>query len=245
MIEVLILTLMIVHVQQFTNSIYMHRGVAHGALETHPWLAFIFRCLMWFTTYQMTGSNWLQRYAAKHRMHHKYSDTKKDPHSPRYYSLKQLTNWRHSVHPGNANYISESDIKTYAPDVKTPDTWIDRNIFQKYPFLGTEIAVAVLLVELGWWGLLPSFIILKNGFFGTYIINYLSHKFGYKNYNVDDDSRNIFPIGIFQCGDELHNNHHRFPNGVTTRCRWWEFDLGYVYIKLLSFVGLIKINEKH
>ena len=240
----LIVTLILIHIQQFTNSIYMHRGVSHGALETHPTLALIFRWLMWFTTYQMAAPNWLQKYAAKHRMHHKFSDTERDPHSPRFFTASELTDWSKSIHPGSANYISEDNIQKFASDVTTPDTWSDRNVFRKYPFLGTQISMIALILTLGVWGIIPAVIIFKNGYFGTIIINYLSHKWGYTNFNVNDDSRNLFPIGIFQCGDELHNNHHRFPNGISTRCKWWEFDLGYIYIKLLSFIVLVKIIEK-
>jgi len=242
----LLTTLLILHLQVLTNSLWMHRGVAHKALTVHPILQHIFRFTMWLTSCQMVSPNWLQRYAAKHRMHHKYSDTKQDPHSPHHYTWWQLVDWTHSHIPGNANYITESDIKKFAPDVTTPNDWVEKKVYRRFPRLGTILLQVWLIHEFSLWGIIPVIAVYFNGYLGTWIINGVTHWVGYRNKDQipTDRSHNVTPWGILMCGDELHANHHVNPSSPTTRVKWWEFDLGYVYIKIFSWIGLVKINTQ-
>jgi stearoyl-CoA desaturase (Delta-9 desaturase) len=73
------------------------------------------------------------------------------------------------------------------------------------------------------------------------IINGVGHAIGYRNFDTKDSSRNIIPLGLWIVGEELHNNHHADPKSATFRAKWYEFDIGWVYIKLLSWVKLAEV----
>lgn len=245
MITSLLVTLFFYQWIQICISLWVHRSTTHRALDTHPILQHIFRFSLWCTHKIMQPENWLQRYAAKHRIHHLYSDTKQDHQSPRNYALKELLDFSKAHVPGSANYVSQSDIQKYAPDVKTPNDWIERNLYKKYPNLGRYTTEILLLVWLGWWGLLPVIFIEFSPILSILIFNVWPHtpSLGYTHSwmskELRDDSRNLFPVGFLHLGDELHQNHHMYPNSISNRVYWYEFDLGYIYIKLFSYLGLM------
>jgi len=230
---------------QICIGLGLHRPVAHRAYDVHPVLFHIFRFSLWCTHRIMEPNNWMQRYAAKHRIHHLYSDTKRDFQSPRNFTLKQLFDMS-GFDPSGANYISPEDIQKFAPDIKTPNSWIDRNLYQKYPRLGRGFTYIALFLWLGPWAILPIAFILHSGYISTFVFNIAPHlnKFGYKHPEqtkiLQDDTTNLMPWSILHIGDDLHQNHHMYPSSPSYRVKWWEFDLGHVYVLIFSWFGLIK-----
>jgi len=233
------------HVSNAVFSIYVHRGIGHQYFTFTPFLAHIFRFWLWFASAHC-WPNWQQHYAAKHRKHHKYSDTELDPHSPHHYTIKQLLDVAHND-PNRANYISPEEIKSYAPDVKTVDDWLERNVYSKHQKWGLVLFTLTMTVLFGWPGLIIGLI---NQFFinASFIIfgNYALHKIGwtYASKNPTDKSRIFCPWGIFCGGEELHAHHHNDTTRNTPwfKRHWWEIDIGWVYASILIKLGLMKRN---
>jgi stearoyl-CoA desaturase (delta-9 desaturase) len=185
----------------------------------------------------MIYPHWAENYAAKHRKHHKYSDTEQDPHSPFYQSLGEIMDQRN-------HSITLEEIKLYAPDIITPVTWMDKNVYFKYPKLGLAVHWLGQTLAFG----IPGFIIgMLFYFYIAHVFffcgNYLVHKIGFTcaTNKGADRSKIVFPIGIIMGGEELHANHHNDVTNPNFRKRWWEFDSGWMYAKLLIAAGLVKI----
>lgn len=229
---------------QICIGLGLHRPVAHRAYDVHPILMHVFRFSLWCTHRIMEPNNWMQRYAAKHRIHHLYSDTKRDFQSPRNFTRKELFNLAGAT-PGGANYISPEDIQKFAPDIKTPNDWIENTLYQKYPSLGRKLTYVGLILWLGVWAILPIGLILTSGILSTFIFNYVPHLnwVGYKHAEqtklLKDDTTNTMPWSILHIGDDLHQNHHMYPSSPSYRAKWYEFDLGHVYILIFSLFGLM------
>jgi stearoyl-CoA desaturase (delta-9 desaturase) len=125
----------------------------------------------------------------------------------------------------------------------TPDDWIERNLYSKYRPAGILLLLVIDILLFGWligplaWLGTVTWIPL----FAAGIINGLGHALGYRNFNTRDRSRNLYPIAIWMLGEELHNNHHADPRSARFRGHWWEFDLGWMYIRILAFLRLARI----
>jgi stearoyl-CoA desaturase (delta-9 desaturase) len=127
--------------------------------------------------------------------------------------------------------------------VGTPDDWIERMIYTPYSRLGLFLMLAIDLALFGVWGLLVWGIqMIWIPFWAAGVINGLAHWWGYRNGKTKDHSRNIGPIGILIGGEELHNNHHLSPASPKFSLKPWEFDIGWMYIKGLEFLGLAKLK---
>lgn len=219
-------------------TIYVHRGQGHHHFTFNPILAGFFRFYLWLTV-GMIYPNWAENYAAKHRKHHKYSDTEQDPHSPFYQSLSEIMDQRN-------HSITQEEVNRYASDIVTPVTWIDQHVYFKYPRLGLVLHWLLQTAAFG----LPGFIIgMIFYFYIAHIFffcgNYLVHKvgFGYAGNRGADKSKIVFPWGLLMGGEELHANHHNAVINPNFRHRWWELDTGWIYARLLIAVGLIKVNK--
>ena len=232
----LISFLVVWHLMFNIFTIYVHRGQGHHNFTFNPWLASFFRFYLWLTV-GMIYPHWAENYAAKHRKHHKYSDTEQDPHSPFYQSLGEIMDQRN-------HSITLEEIKLYAPDIITPVTWMDKNVYFKYPKLGLAVHWLGQTLAFG----IPGFIIgMLFYFYIAHVFffcgNYLVHKIGFTcaTNKGADRSKIVFPIGIIMGGEELHANHHNDVTNPNFRKRWWEFDSGWMYAKLLIAAGLVKI----
>jgi len=210
-----------------------HRYFAHRSYKTSRVFQFMLACL---------GCSCLQKgplwWAAHHRGHHRYSDTPMDPHSPH-----ETTFWW--SHVGWILSTEHTDGPPIPDWEKYPELrWLDR--WHWVP--GAGLAVLCFLIA-GWsglvWGFFVSTILLYHAVF---TINSLSHLFGKRRYNTPDDSRNNWVLAIITLGEGWHNNHHHYQSSVNQGFYWWEIDISYSIIWLLSKVGLTwdlrKPNEK-
>jgi stearoyl-CoA desaturase (delta-9 desaturase) len=128
--------------------------------------------------------------------------------------------------------------------VGTPDDWVERKVYTPYPFAGVGI---MLLIDLYAFGLIGLVVWLVQmawiPFWAAGVVNGLGHWCGYKNNQTADHSCNISPIGFIIGGEELHNNHHNDPANPRLSLRWFELDIGWIYLKLFSLLGLAKIKN--
>jgi stearoyl-CoA desaturase (Delta-9 desaturase) len=224
------------HVTIAAVTIYLHRCQAHRALELHPVVSHFFRFWLWLTTGMVT-----KEWAAIHRKHHAKCETAEDPHSPQIYGINRVL-WG-----GVFLYVKESynkdTLERYGHG--TPDDWIERNVYTPNSVWGLWLMGAV---NIALFGLVPGMLILLTQivwipFWAAGVINGIGHWFGYRSYDVADASTNIVPWGILIGGEELHNNHHAFASSARLSSKWYEFDLGWMYIRLLEIFGLATVKK--
>jgi stearoyl-CoA desaturase (delta-9 desaturase) len=228
--------LVLTHITIAAVTIYLHRCQAHRALELHPLIAHFFRFWLWLTTGMVT-----KEWAAIHRKHHAKCETVEDPHSPQVYGINRVL-WA-----GVFLYVKESfnkeTLERYGHG--TPEDWIERNLYTKSPIYGVSLALAVNLLV---FGIVPGLLIWLTQiawipFWAAGVINGIGHFFGYRSYGVADASRNIVPWGIFIGGEELHNNHHAYASSAKLSTKWYEFDIGWMYIRTLELFGLATVKK--
>jgi stearoyl-CoA desaturase (delta-9 desaturase) len=233
-----IVALVLVQITIASVTIYLHRHQAHRALDLHPVVGHFFRLWLWLTTGMVT-----KEWAAIHRKHHARCETAEDPHSPQVHGINRIL-WL-----GVFLYVKESMNKETMERFGhgTPDDWVERNIYARHSIHGLFLTGAI---NIALFGLLPGLLILTVQiawipFWAAGVINGIGHYFGYRSWDVPtpDASRNIVPIAIWIGGEELHNNHHAFPASARFSVKWYEFDLGWAYIRLLESLGLATVKK--
>ncbi len=233
----LIATLVMTHITILCVTLYLHRGQAHRAIKFHPILSHLMRLWLWLTT----GMN-TKQWVAIHRKHHRYCETKDDPHSPHTRGILKVIFGGAFLY---ADAAKDSKMVTQY-GVGTPDDWIERKVYTPHPWLGILLMLIIDLVLFGWWGFLIWGVqMLWIPFWAAGVINGVGHWWGYRNGETKDQSRNIIPWGFIIGGEELHNNHHLEPGSPKLSQRWWEVDIGWIWLKLFSFLRLAKINRPH
>ena len=230
----IIATLVMVQITIACVTLYLHRSQAHRAVEFHPVVTHFMRFWLWLTTGMVT-----KEWVAIHRKHHQKSDTVDDPHSPKIYGI-----WR-VLFGGALLYVkAKQDTKMVNKlGVGTPTDWIERNVYSQYPGLGIILLLLVDTLVFGWSGLLVWGIqMIWIPFWAAGVINGLAHWVGYRNVDTKDTSRNLWPLAVWIGGEELHNGHH--ANGTSPKFsqKWWEFDIGWMYIQILRALGLAKLR---
>lgn len=229
-------TLLVTHITIVSVTLFLHRGQAHRGITFKPVLEHFMRLWLWMTT----GMN-TKAWVAIHRKHHRFCETTGDPHSPHIYGL-----WR--VLFGGAflyHKASKDSNMVQQYGVGTPDDWVERKLYTPHPWLGVMLMLIVDLVLFGVWGLLIWGIqMIWVPFHAAGVINGIGHWIGYRNTETRDKSKNIFPWGIWIGGEELHSNHHAEPANVKLSRRWFEFDIGYFYLRVFSILGLARIAER-
>ncbi|MGB4345024.1 MAG: fatty acid desaturase [Burkholderiaceae bacterium] len=233
--QVVIATLVMTHITIAAVTIFLHRCQAHRALELHAIPSHFFRFWLWLTTGMVT-----KEWAAIHRKHHAKCETEEDPHSPVTRGIKKV------LFEGAELYRAESKnretIEKYGHG--TPDDWIERNLYTKHSALGVSILLVVDVLLFGVLGVTVWAVqMLWIPITAAGIINGIGHYWGYRNYNCTDASTNVFPIGILIGGEELHNNHHTFGTSAKLSSKWYEFDIGWMYISILSAMGLATVKK--
>lgn len=228
-------TLILTQVTVISVTLYLHRCQAHRALDLHPIISHFFRFWLWLTTGMVT-----KEWTAVHRKHHAKCETADDPHSPQIYGLPKLLLEGAELYQKAALNKEEMDYYGHG----TPDDWLERNIYTGCSKTGIISMLILDLILFGIpgisiWGLQMLWI----PFFAAGIINGIGHFWGYRNYECPDASRNIIPLGIFVAGEELHNNHHAFGSSAKFSQHWWEFDLGWFYIKVLRAFKLATVKK--
>jgi stearoyl-CoA desaturase (delta-9 desaturase) len=218
-------------------TVYLHRHQTHRALELHPSVSHVFRFWLWLSTGMVT-----REWVAVHRKHHARCETPLDPHSPQVFGIARVL-WG-----GVFLYVREARdrevLERYGRG--TPNDWIETHVYSRCPYCGIAIMGLIDMVAFGVAGGLLVFAIqmVWIPFWAAGVINGLAHYWGYRNYPVEDASTNLFPIGVLIGGEEFHNNHHAHPTSAKLSSAWYEFDIGWMYIRLLETVGLAKVSRK-
>jgi stearoyl-CoA desaturase (delta-9 desaturase) len=223
------------HVTIAAVTIFLHRHQAHRALDLHPIVSHFFRLWLWMTTGMVTKA-----WAAIHRKHHAKCETKEDPHSPQILGLKKVLLEGAELYRAEAK--NQETLEKYGHG--TPDDWLERNIYT--PHSGKGIVLMLILnvalfgpIGLTIWAVQMAWIPIT----AAGIINGVGHYWGYRNFKCEDASTNIVPWGILIGGEELHNNHHAYGTSARLSNKWYEFDIGWLYIRILQFLGLAKVRK--
>jgi stearoyl-CoA desaturase (delta-9 desaturase) len=232
----IIATLVMTHITIICVTLFLHRGQAHKSIEFHPILSHFMRAWLWLTTGMVT-----KQWVAIHRKHHGYSDQEGDPHSPHVYGIKNI--FLRGVY---YYYLAAKDAKMIVQYGKgTPSDWIERKLYTPHSRLGILIMLVIDLVLFGPIGLVVWGIqMLWIPFWAAGVINGVGHWIGYRNGVTKDQSRNISPWGIWIGGEELHNNHHLEAANPKLSRRWFEFDVGWMWLSLFRLVGLAKLRAQ-
>ena len=234
--QLIAITLVLTHVTIVSVTVYLHRYSAHRSLELHPALKHFFRFWLWLTT-SMNTREW----TAIHRKHHAKCETPDDPHSPVHKGLGTVLRKGAELYMEEAK--NEETLRIYGKNC--PDDWIERNLYSRFPIAGVTL---MALIDLALFGVLGITVwavqmmmwipVLAAG-----VINGLGHALGYRNFECRDAATNILPWGILIGGEELHNNHHTYPNSAKLSVKKWEFDMGWLWIRLFSLVGLAEVRR--
>ena len=214
-------------------TLYLHRSIAHRAVDFHPLVAHVFRFWTWLTTSMIT-----REWAAIHRKHHAKCETAEDPHSPQIKGIKTVF-WR-GVELYREARSDRASIEKYGKGC--PDDWIERHLYTRYPTLGPTLLLFVSFALFGFagvaiWALQMAWI----PFWAAGVVNGLGHWWGYRNFETADTATNLTPWAFWIGGEELHNNHHAFPSSAKFALRRFEFDIGWSTIQLLQTVGLARV----
>lgn len=233
-----IFTLVMTHITMIGVTIYLHRHQAHRGLELHPIMSHFFRFWLYLTTGMKT-----KEWVAIHRKHHAFSEQAEDPHSPHVYGIGTLL-----LEGADLYRAAKKDhgmLEKYGKH--TPDDWMERHVYSTKFLRGKLGVLSMLIIDLVLFGV-PGIVIWAvqmawTPFFAAGIINGLAHFWGYRNFECPDKATNISPWGILIGGEELHNNHHTYGTSAKFSVKKWEFDIGWMYIRIMSAFGLAKVKR--
>ncbi|MFM1760151.1 MAG: hypothetical protein RLY75_1422 [Pseudomonadota bacterium] len=233
--QILVFTLLATHITIAAVTIFLHRCQAHRALELHPIVSHFFRFWLWLTTGMVT-----KEWAAIHRKHHAKCETVDDPHSPQVLGIKTVLSRGAELYKNESRNQETLDKFGHG----TPDDWLERKLYAKYSWQGVALMLIIDVFLFGAIGLTVWAVqMLWIPITAAGVINGIGHFWGYRNYDNEDASRNILPWGILIGGEELHNNHHTFATSAKLSSKWYEFDIGWMYIQIMSAVGLAKVKK--
>ena len=228
-------TLALTHVTIAAVTIYLHRHSAHRALDLHPLVSHFFRFWLWLTTGMGT-----KEWTAVHRKHHARCETPEDPHSPQILGIGKIM-WQ-GADLYKAETKNRDTLERFGQG--TPDDWIERNLYTPHSVAGITIMMMVDFALFGFIGItIWAVQMMWIPFFAAGIINGVGHYWGYRNFQPEDASRNIVPWGIIIGGEELHNNHHAYATSARLSSQWWEFDIGWMYIRIMAMLGLANVKK--
>ena len=233
--QLVLITLGLTHITIAAVTIFLHRAQAHRALDLGRIPSHFFRFWLWLTTGTVT-----REWVAIHRKHHAKCETSEDPHSPQTRGINTVL-WK-----GALLYKQEAKnqetLEKYGKG--TPDDWLERHLYTPHSWLGIVLMLVIDVVLFGLPGVLVWAVqMLWIPFWAAGVINGLAHFWGYRNWNTTDASTNISPIGILIGGEELHNNHHAFASSARLSNHWYEFDIGWFYIRILEILGMAKVRK--
>ena len=233
--RLVIYTLIVTHITIVAITLYLHRGVCHSAIEIKPALGHFFRFWLWLTT-SMRTADWV----AIHRKHHAKVETIDDPHSPAYHGIKNVLLCGADLYHDEKN--NPETIAKYSQNC--PNDWVEEHVYTGRNNLGILFLFIGNILLFGVVGIIIwSIQMAWTPIFAAGGINGAGHYWGYRNYDTSDDSTNMSPVGVLIGGEELHNNHHAFPTAAKFSLKPWEFDIGWLYIKIFSAVGQINVKR--
>ncbi|MEO8582345.1 MAG: acyl-CoA desaturase [Flavitalea sp.] len=226
----------------FCQTFFLHRYAAHGAFKmSRGWEKFFY-----ILTFVTQGSSYMsaRTYALLHRLHHAYTDTEDDPHSPAFsknaMDLMNQTRIKYSDIFNNRMPIDEKFTKN-VPDwpafEKFAHPWFTRVLWiVAYTAFYAYFATA-------WWQWLLLPITIAIGPVHGAVINWFAHKYGETNFAMNNTSRNLFYIDVLMLGEAYHNNHHKFPSSINFGVKKHEIDPIYFAILALNRLGVIRLNK--
>lgn len=234
--EYIIIALILTHITIAAVTIFLHRCQAHRSVELHAVVSHFFRFWLWLTTGMVT-----KEWAAIHRKHHAKTETDDDPHSPQIHGIASIL-WGGVIHYTKATKDKKT-IERYG--YGTPDDWIEKKLYSAHPVFGVTL---MAFINVGLFGLVIGMTIwavqmIWIPFWAAGVINGIGHYWGYRNFQPQDESRNIVPLGVLIGGEELHNNHHAFPTSARLSNQWYEFDIGWMYIYILEKLKLARVKR--
>jgi stearoyl-CoA desaturase (delta-9 desaturase) len=233
--QIVLFTLVMTHITIIGVTVYLHRHQAHRSLDMHPIASHFFRFWLWMTTGMVTG-----QWAAIHRKHHAKCETEDDPHSPQTRGIWKVLLEGAELYRAEAK--NAETLRKYSHG--TPDDWLERNVYAKHAVLGVTLMALIDLALFGIGGISVWAVqMIWIPFWAAGVVNGLAHFWGYRNFNCADASTNIIPWGILIGGEELHNNHHTYATSAKLSNKWFEFDIGWMYIRIMSALRLAKVKK--
>ena len=233
--QVLVYTLVVTHITIASVTIFLHRAQAHRALDLHPIVSHFFRFWLWLTTGMVT-----KEWVAIHRKHHAKCESEDDPHSPVTRGIDTVLLRGSELYRAEAK--NQDTLSKYGHN--TPEDWIEHNLYSRYSWQGVAVMLIVNMALFGAIGLTVWAVqMLWIPITAAGIINGIGHFWGYRNFEAPDASANISPWGVIIGGEELHNNHHTYPTSAKLSVKPYEFDIGWMYIRLLEVAGLAKVKK--
>jgi stearoyl-CoA desaturase (delta-9 desaturase) len=231
-LEIVVFTLVVTHITIAGVTIYLHRCQAHRAVELHPIVSHFFRFWLWLTTGMVT-----KEWAAIHRKHHAKCETEEDPHSPQTRGLSTVLWQGADLYRNSAKDIPL--LNRYGHGC--PDDWVERHVYTGRSALGVSLMLITNVLLFGVVGAAVWAVqMMWIPFFAAGVVNGIAHFWGYRNFKSPDTSANLIPWGILIGGEELHNNHHAHATSPKLSSRWYEFDIGWMYIRILQVLGLAR-----
>jgi stearoyl-CoA desaturase (delta-9 desaturase) len=230
-----LVALALTHITIASVTIYLHRHQSHHALDLHPVASHFFRFWLWLTTGTVT-----KEWASVHRKHHAKCETMDDPHSPQILGIRKVLLEGAELYRKEAK--NQETLDKYGRG--TPDDWLERNLYSSHSMLGIMLMLAIDVLLFGAIGITVWAVqMIWIPVTAAGVINGAGHYWGYRNFQPADASTNIVPWGILIGGEELHNNHHAHIGSAKLSSKWYEFDIGWLYIRGLAALGLAKIRR--
>ena len=228
-------TLGLTHITIAAVTIYLHRHSAHRALDLHPLISHFFRFWLWCTT-GMTTKAW----TAIHRKHHAKCETVEDPHSPQIFGIRKLLLQGAELY--RIEGANKETLEHYGHG--TPDDWLEKHVYGIHDRIGIGAMLVLDFIVFGPIGItIWAVQMMWIPFLAAGVINGIGHYWGYRNFQSEDASTNVVPWGILIGGEELHNNHHAYATSAKLSNRWYEFDIGWMYIRMLEMLGLATVKK--
>ena len=226
----------------FFQSFFHHRYAAHAVCTMSRTVEKLFFIGCFITQ----GSSYIsaKAYGAMHRLHHAHTDTEKDPHSPSTSSNLFTMMW-----DTRNNYFDIYTGKTEVPAkfMKDLPEWDE---FDKYAHnYIARLAWGAIYISLyyvfatEWWQYAFLLVHFAMGSFQGAVVNYWAHVLGYVNFKQNNTSKNIVPFDLFFWGESYHNNHHKFPGRLNNAVKWFEWDMGYVAMRIMHALGIIRLKH--
>ena len=233
--QIVLYTLVTTHVTIAAVTIFLHRAQAHRALDLHAIPSHFFRLWLWLGTGMETKA-----WVAIHRKHHAKCETVDDPHSPQTRGIKTVLLTGAELYRAEAKNGETMGKFGHG----TPDDWLERNLYSRYGWQGVGL---MLLINLWLFGAAGAAVwavqMLWIPVTAAGVINGIGHWWGYRNFEASDASRNVLPWGVLIGGEELHNNHHTYPTSAKLSVKRHEFDIGWLYIRVLETLGLATVRK--
>ena len=232
-LAILLYVLVTTQLTIFAVTLYLHRSQAHRGVDFHPVVSHVLRFWNWLGTGMVT-----KEWVAVHRKHHAHCETEEDPHSPQIEGIGKV--FFEGVELYRVAAANQADLEKYGRG--TPNDWIERHLYSRYPILGVSL---LAVIDLALFGVLGGAIwalqMIWIPFWAAGVVNGLGHWWGYRNFETADKATNLTPWGVWVGGEELHNNHHAFPSSAKFALRKFEVDIGWVVIRGLEKIKLAKV----